>query len=100
MIYVTYAKYPKDLPKDKLLGLIIHNHDREKLIQLTKGLKLTARTIKSVYSGDNFTRNLITVIVEYDAFRIPRFVKNSLLKKIKPSNSSKLSINIENSVFG
>lgn len=86
MIYVTYAKYPKDLPKNKLLGLIIHNHE--------------ARTIKSVYSGDNFTRNLITVIVEYDAFRIPRFVKNSLLKKIKPSNSSKLSINIENSVFG
>lgn len=100
MIYRTYAKYPKELPKDKLLGLIVHNHDREKFIQLTKGLKLTARTIKPQYDGNNVTRNLITVIVEYDAFRIPRFVKNNLLKKIKPSNISKLSINIENSVFG
>jgi len=49
---------------------------------LKKGLKLMKRTIRFGYDGEDFVKNLITVVIDDYLKRIPRFA-NPLYRKNK-----------------
>lgn len=53
---------------------------REKLIYLKKGIRLMNPIIKSGYGGEDFINNSFTVVTTWTAYKIPRFLKNFLLK--------------------
>lgn len=74
------SKFPQELKidhsipiNDRIAG---SNHE-----YLSKGIRLMNWKIKLGYDVDDFCENLITVVCEAKAIKIPRIIKNVLLKK-------------------
>ncbi len=50
---------------------------------LNKGIKLTDWRCHAGYNGDDFVHNRFSIACKANVYRIPRIVKNYLLKQLK-----------------
>jgi hypothetical protein len=55
--------------------------DGEAIRQLKKGIRLMNWRVRVGYDRDDFVKNMFTIICQADGVKIPRFVRNYLLKK-------------------
>lgn len=85
MKYATYNKVTNEALKDfKLMEFFLINEvKRVKVSNLLKSIRLMNPVIEIGYNGDDFIKNTQTMVIRFDAYKVPRIIKNSLLKKYK-----------------
>ena len=88
MIYAFFSKFSKQVLEHhpELITTIIKkdaNRNRIKMINKGMVLKDFSRIEISDCNGDDFAHNLITAFIHCNCYRIPRFLKKSLLKNFK-----------------
>lgn len=60
----------------------IDQQRRETIRHLHKGLRVMEWKTKIGRNGDDFLRDMVTMVTTGFAFKIPRFVRNYLLRKV------------------
>ena len=87
MVYGIYTKISREAQKNEkfITSILQHNVNRERIKNLINGVKLmNFSKIQFGEDGEDFRNNLISVLITCDAYRIPRFLKKSLLNRFKP----------------
>lgn len=74
-------KFLAERPEDEAAKMVWEQIRKESISQLKKGIKVDGWKMRIGHDGDDFIKNWYTVACFGFAIKIPRFVRNYLLKK-------------------
>lgn len=77
-----YMKFLHERPKHEAAEILRRQGNKEAIELLRKGLRPTRWTAYAGLDGDDFVKNYYTVVCTAQAAKIPRFVRNYLLRKV------------------
>lgn len=80
MRYEAFITVPNYFEEDYVKGLVVKLHKSERLAKLKKGVRIFFVDVMSAFNGDDFVKDQYTVRIRYNGYRIPRIIKNHLLK--------------------
>jgi len=89
MRYAFFSKFSKEMLShhpDLIASLVKKDANRQRIKMIMKSMVLKDfnKIRFSDSNGDDFVHNRITAVIECNCYRIPRFLKRSLLKRFKP----------------
>jgi hypothetical protein len=84
MEWIIYNKIPKELFTDINVSakLVSEMNKYEKLKMLLKSIRLINPVIQFGEDFNDFEKNLTSMVITYNAYKIPRIIKSHLLKKL------------------
>jgi hypothetical protein len=65
-------KYPGKYTDEDIATI---NNTVQEMIKEEKGVRIFIRTVQSGLNGDDFVNHVNTLVVTYDAYKKPRFIK-------------------------
>lgn len=83
MKYASFIRMPKKIAEDAPMAAMLIKHDisKRKKKLLKESVRLMNPEVQMGIDGDDFIKERITIKIGFDAYRIPRIIKNKLNHK-------------------